>query len=65
VQQFFHLKFQIPTEIPGTDLTLTDKTALLEQIINQPPNNSHNKLAETTAVPESTIAHAIQQQEKL
>jgi hypothetical protein len=65
VQQFFHLKFQITTEIPGTDLTLTDKTVLLEQIINHPPNTSHCQLAKITGVPKFTIACVIHQKGKL
>jgi DNA-binding transcriptional MocR family regulator len=39
--------------------------ALHEQIENQPPNTSHRQLAEITGVPKSTIARAVQQQEKL
>jgi DNA-binding IclR family transcriptional regulator len=40
--------------MPRRDLTLADKTALLEQIKNQPPNTSHRQLADITGVPKST-----------
>lgn len=45
-------------------LTLADKTDLLEQIKNQPPDTSHRQQAEITGVPKST-ERVIQQQEKL
>jgi hypothetical protein len=51
VQQFFCLKFEIPAEMPRRDVTLTDKTALLEQVKNQLPNISHCQLMEITGVP--------------
>jgi hypothetical protein len=41
VQQFFHLKFYIPTEVSRGDVTLIDKTALLEKIKDQPRNTDH------------------------
>jgi hypothetical protein len=50
--------------MPRRDLTLTDKIALFEKIKNQ-PLNTHHQLAERTGVPKSTIAHVIQQDEKL
>jgi hypothetical protein len=59
--KFFHLNFYIPTEMPKRDVTLTDKTALLDKIKNQLPSTSQRQLAEITRVPKSTI----QQQEKL
>jgi hypothetical protein len=46
VQLFFHLKFQICTEMPRRDLTLADTHAVLEQIKNQPPNTSHHQLVD-------------------
>jgi hypothetical protein len=61
VQQLFHLKFWIPTEMLGRDLTLTDKITLLEQI----KNTSLRQLTEINVVPKSTIARVTQQQEKL
>jgi hypothetical protein len=51
--------------VPKRDVTLTDKTALLEKIKNQPPNTSHRQLVEITVAPKSTTARVIQQQEKL
>jgi hypothetical protein len=36
--------------MPRRDVTLTDKTALLGRIKNQPPNTSHRQLAEITGV---------------
>jgi hypothetical protein len=36
LQQFFNLKFWIPTGICRRDLTLTDEIALLEQIKKKP-----------------------------
>jgi hypothetical protein len=54
---FFHLKFQILTEVPRTDVKLADRIALLEAIKNQ--------LAEIAGMPKSAIPHVIQQQEKL
>jgi hypothetical protein len=47
------------------DVTLAVKIALHERIKNQPPNTSHHQLVEITGVPKSTVAHIIQQQEKL
>jgi uncharacterized protein YcbX len=63
-QFFFHLKVQIPTEMPRKDVIPTHKIALLEKIKNQLPNTSHCQLVEVTPVPKSTTAHIIQQQEK-
>jgi hypothetical protein len=36
--------------MPRRDLTVADKTALLEQIKNQPSNTSHHQLAVITAL---------------
>jgi hypothetical protein len=65
VQQFFHIKFQILTDMPRTNVTLADRIALLENIKNQLPNTSHHHLAEIAGMPKSTITHVIQQREKL
>jgi hypothetical protein len=46
-------------------LTLTDEIALLKQIKNKPPNNSHRQLVETIGVPKFTIVQVIQQQDKV
>jgi hypothetical protein len=51
--------------LPTRDLTLIDKTALVEQIKNQQLNTSHRRLAEVTGVLKSTTTRVIQQQEKL
>jgi hypothetical protein len=51
--------------MPRRYLTLTDKTALLEQIKNRPSNTSHCQPAQITGVPKSTIARVMQQEEKL
>jgi hypothetical protein len=48
----------------GRDVTFADKISLLE-IKNQPPNTSRCQMTEITGVSESTIAHIIQQQEKV
>jgi hypothetical protein len=50
--------------MPRRDLKLSVEIALLEHIKNQPPNTSHRQQAEITAVPKSTIARFIEQQEK-
>jgi hypothetical protein len=42
------------------DVTLSDRTALLEKIKNQVPNTSHCQLVEITGVTESTIMCDIQ-----
>jgi hypothetical protein len=64
-RDFFHFTLFIYTEMPRRDLTLADKTALLEQIKNQPPDTSHRQLVEIIGVPKSTVAHVIQMQKKL
>jgi hypothetical protein len=46
LQQFFNIKFWIPTGISRRDLTFIAEIALLEQIKNKPPNNSHHQLVE-------------------
>jgi phospholipid N-methyltransferase len=61
---FFHLKVQVPTEMPMKYVTLTDKISLLEKTKNQLPNTSNCQLVEVTPMPKSTIARVIQQQEK-
>jgi hypothetical protein len=60
VQQFFHLKFQIPTEMPRRNVTLV-KIALHEKSKIQSPNTSHQQLVKITGVPKSTTAPIIQQ----
>jgi hypothetical protein len=60
LQQFF-----IHTKISRRDLTLADEIALLEQIKNKPPKNSHHQLVEVTGVPKLTIVQVMQQQDKL
>jgi hypothetical protein len=64
LQQFFNLKFWIPTGISRRDLTFTDEIAVLEQIKNKPHNNSHRQLVEIIGVPKFTILQVIQQQDK-
>jgi hypothetical protein len=61
LQQFFNLKFWIHTGISRRDLTFTDELALLEQIKNKPPNNSHYQLVEVIGMPKFTIVQVIQQ----
>lgn len=41
------------TPLPRSDgdLTLANRTAILDQIKNQPPNTSHRRLTEITGVP--------------
>jgi hypothetical protein len=51
--------------MPRSDVTHADRISLHEQIENQPPNTSYHQLTEITEAPKSTIAHVIQQQEKL
>jgi hypothetical protein len=65
LQHFFNLKFWIPTGISRRDLTFTNECALLEQIKNKPPNNSHRQLVEIIGVPKFTIVQVIQQQDKV
>jgi hypothetical protein len=65
VQQFFHLKYQIPTEMSRADVTLADRIAILVKIKNQLPNTSHCQPAEIAGMLKSTVAQVIQQQEKL
>jgi hypothetical protein len=65
LHQFFNLKFWIRTGISRRDLTLTDEIALLEQIKNKPPNNSHHQLVEIIGVPKFTVVQVIQQQDKV
>jgi hypothetical protein len=60
LQQFFNLKFWIPTGISRRDLTLTDEISLLGQIKNKPPSNNHRQLVE-----KFTIVQDIQQQDKV
>jgi hypothetical protein len=43
--------------MPRRGVTVTDKTALFEQIKNQPPNTSHRQLAEATGVPTLHALH--------
>jgi phospholipid N-methyltransferase len=60
VQQFFSLKFQIPTGMPTKNVTVGDKIALLEKIKYQLPNTRHHQLVQKTAVPKSTTARFTQ-----
>jgi ABC-type ATPase involved in cell division len=64
LQQFYNLKFWIPTGISGRNLTLTDEIVLLEQIKNKLPNNSLRQLVEIVGVLKFTILQVIQQQDK-
>jgi hypothetical protein len=64
LQQFLNLKFWIPTGISRRDLSHTDETAVLEQIQNKPPNNSHHQLVEIIGVLKFTIVQVIHQEDR-
>jgi hypothetical protein len=65
LQQFFNLKFWIPGGMSRRNLTLADEIALLEQIKNKPPNNSHRQVVKIIGMPKFTIVQVIQQQDKV
>jgi hypothetical protein len=44
--------------MPSRDVTLTDKTALFEQIKNQSPNISHRQLEKVTGMPKLQALHS-------
>jgi hypothetical protein len=60
LQQFFNLKFWVPTGI-----FRSDELALFEQMKNKLLNNSHYQLVEIIGVPKFTIVQVIQQQDKV
>lgn len=58
--RFFLIVYSLkPLPRSDGDLTLAKRTAILDQITNQPPSTSHRLLTEITGVP------VIQQQDKL